>query len=69
VRSYENTCPHVRRAGYQEMVDHKFLTKDRNVQQTRFANGITITVNFGGEDYQVPGGSIIKAMGFLVEGE
>jgi hypothetical protein len=69
VRSYENTCPHVRHTGYQEMVDHKFLTKDRNVQQTRFANGITITVNFGSDDYHASGGSIIKPLGSLIEGE
>jgi hypothetical protein len=33
------------------MTDHRFLTPDRNVQQTRFANGIVVTVNFGAAAY------------------
>lgn len=69
VASYRNTCPVIRRVGYQEMIDHQFLTPDRAVQQTRFANGITVTVNFGAEDYQRPGGRTVKAMGFAVDGE
>jgi len=69
VSSYQNTCPHVRGVGYQEMIDHRFLTSNRNVQQTRFANGITITVNFGNADYALPDGRVVKAMGFVVDGE
>ena len=69
VRSYSNTSPHVRRVGYQEMTDHRFLSKDRAVQQTRFANGVAITVNFGNIDYPLSDGRIIKAIGFLVDGE
>jgi hypothetical protein len=68
-RSYRNTCPHIRRTGYQEMVDHRFLTRDRSVQQTRFANGVVVSVNFGSEEYRFPDGRIIKAMGFVVDGE
>ena len=44
MQSYTNTCPYVRAAGYAEMTDHRCLTADRNVQQTAFANGVTITV-------------------------
>ena len=36
VQSYKNTCPYVRAAGYSEMIDHRILTPDRNVQQTVF---------------------------------
>ena len=67
VQSYQNTCPHVRRVGYQEMTDHRFLTKDRGVQQTRFANGITITVNFSSAPFEMSGGAVIKPMGYRVE--
>jgi Glycosyl hydrolases related to GH101 family, GH129 len=69
VRSYQDTCPHVRRVGYQEMIDHRFLSPDRNVQQTRFANGVTITVNFGGEDYHLPEGRVVRPMSFITQGE
>jgi hypothetical protein len=67
VQSYRNTCPHVRAVGYEEMTDHRFLTPDRNVQQTAFANGTTITVNFGNTEYRQPSGGVVKAMGFVVE--
>ena len=67
VQSYENTCPHVRKVGYQEMTDHRFLTKDRAVQQTVFANGVTITVNFGATPYQLPDGAVVKPMGYRVK--
>ena len=67
VQSYRNICPVVRRVGYQEMTDHRFLTADRSVQQTRFANGVTITVNFGDTPWQGPDGHTLPARGFRVE--
>ena len=33
--------PVARQTGYSEMTDHRFLTPDRSVQQTAFANGTT----------------------------
>jgi len=63
VRSYKNVCPVARAVGYAEMTDHSFLTPDRNVQQTSFANGTTITVNFGDESYSLPNGEKLKPMG------
>jgi hypothetical protein len=46
------------------MTDHRFLTVDRNVQQTRFANGTTITVNFSNEPYRLLNGEKLKPMGY-----
>jgi len=57
VQSYRNTCPIARATGYSEMTDHKFLKADRSVQQTTFANGVTITVNFGEKAYKGADGS------------
>src|SRR5574344_656187 len=34
-----------------EMIDHQFLTDDRTVQQTTFANGISVIVNFGDKEF------------------
>ena len=67
VQSYTNTCPHVRKVGYAEMTDHRFLTKDRAVQQTVFANGVTITANFGATPHSLPGGAVVKPLGYLVQ--
>jgi len=64
VQSYKDVCPIARAAGYAEMTDHSFLTADRNVQRTKFANGTTITVNFGDEPYSLPNGEKLKPMGY-----
>ncbi len=64
VQSYKNVCPVARAVGYAEMTDHSFLTADRNVQQTSFANGTTITVNFGSESYSLPNGEKLEPMGY-----
>jgi len=66
VQSYKNTCPYSRQAAYAEMTDHRFLVADRSVQQTVFANGQTVTVNFGPAAWQMPDGRQIEPMGFNV---
>jgi hypothetical protein len=68
VQSYQNTCPYVCATGYSEMTDHRCLTPDRNVQQTTFANGVTVTVNFGETPYLFPSGGTLKPGGFQVDG-
>jgi hypothetical protein len=67
VQSYQNTCPHVRATGYAEMTNHRFLTPDRSVQQTTFANGVTVTVNFGEAPYQFSSDQTLKSMGYKVD--
>ncbi|MDD5350546.1 MAG: glycoside hydrolase [Chthoniobacteraceae bacterium] len=67
-QSYRNTIPYARAAGYSEMTNHRFLTPDRSVQQTDFANGMSVTVNFGSEPYPQPGGGNIAPMGYRVTG-
>lgn len=66
VKSYRDICPVVRSVGYQEMVEHRILTDDRNVQQTVFADGTKITVNFGDKPWHMLNGDIIEALGFVV---
>lgn len=66
VQSYRNTCPYVRQVGYEEMTDHRFLTGDRNVQQTTFANGVTITVNFAEVPFKLTDEITVPALGFHV---
>ncbi len=68
VASYRNTCPVARAVGYAEMLDHRFLTPNRDVQQTAFSNGVTVTVNFGDKPYRLPGGETVAAMGYHVVG-
>ncbi len=68
VQSYRATCPIARATGYSEMTDHRFLTPDRDVQQTVFANGVTVTVNFGEKPFKMADGTELKAMGYVVKG-
>jgi hypothetical protein len=67
VQSYQTICPTVRSVGYSEMTDHRFLTSDRSVQQTAFANGLKVTVNFGPAPFRLPNGPVIEPMGFWVQ--
>jgi len=70
VASYKDICPIIRAVGYAEMTDHRFLTADRNVQQTTFANDVTITVNFGDKPYRLSDGGEIGPMSYrVVNGE
>jgi hypothetical protein len=69
VRSYKDVCKVARTVGYSEMTDHRFLTPDRDVQQTSFANGITITVNFGKEPYRFADGKMLKPVGYHITTE
>jgi hypothetical protein len=66
VQSYKNTCPYVRQVGYAEMTDHRFLRPDRSVQQTIFANGQVVTVNFSSSAYMMPDGSNLGSSSFSV---
>jgi len=68
VQSYKNVCPVARAVGYAEMTDHCFLTPDRDIQQTTFANGITVTVNFGDKPYRLPDGKEVEPMDYYVSG-
>ena len=68
VRSYKATCPLARAVGYAEMTDHRFLTPDRSVQQTAFAGGVTVTVNFGEKLFRLPDGAEVPVMGSRVTG-
>ena len=67
-QSYKNICPVARAVGYAEMIDHRFLTADRDVQQTAFSNGVTVTVNFGEKPYRLPDGRELTPMNYDVSG-
>ena len=62
IASYKTATPVARATGYSEMTDHRILTPDRAVQQTAFANGTTVTVNFGATPYPLPDGTVLQAM-------
>ena len=66
--SYKVAEPVSRATGYSEMTDHRILTPDRHVQQSVFANGVTVTVNFGAAPYTAANGKVIPPMDMLISG-
>ena len=68
VQSYQTATPVARATGYVEMLSHRWLTADHAVQQTRFANGVTVTVNFGDEPYTLPDKAVLAPLSHRIEG-
>jgi len=68
VRSYETATPVARATGYAEMLAHRWLTADHAVQETRFAGGVTVTVNFGDQPFTLPDGTVLAPLSHCVEG-
>jgi hypothetical protein len=66
--SYRTAGPVARATGYVEMLSHRWLTPDHAVQQTRFANGVVVTVNFGDRDYQIPDGKLLGPLTHWAQG-
>ena len=66
--SYRVAAPVSRLTAQSEMTDHRILTADRAVQQTAFANGVRVTVNFGPADFALPDGFTLKAGASRIEG-
>lgn len=53
VRTVQAITPVTANVAEAEMIDHRFLTPDRAVQQTTFSNGTTCIVNFGATPHTV----------------
>jgi hypothetical protein len=68
VQSYKTATSVARATGYSEMLSHRWLTDDHAVQRTRFANGVTVTVNFGETPHALPDGTTLEPMSHRVTG-
>jgi hypothetical protein len=67
-QSYRTVGPVARACGYSEMLDHRWMTSDHAVQQTRFSNGVTVTVNFGDAPFSMPDGRELAPLSHVVDG-
>ena len=68
VKSYQVATPVARATGYSPMISHEWLTTDHAVQQTRFANGVAVTVNFGDKPFKLATGVVLPPLGLHTEG-
>jgi len=66
VESYNTVGQVARDTGYSEMLDFKILKDDKSVQQSVFANGISVTVNFGDNPFYLPDGREVTPMGYCI---
>jgi hypothetical protein len=71
LRTYRNVCKLHEAIATSEMLSHTFVTQDRAVQETRFANGTRVLVNFGEQPYTEKIGGHVHVLpqnGFWVKG-
>jgi len=62
---YERWSPLHQELGFAKLVDFRYLSEDRLVQETVWEEGQRIIVNFGGSDWTVDDGSLISAGDFV----
>ena len=75
LRTYHDTCHLHQLLAFQQLVSHEFLSEDRAVQRTTFADGTTVIVNFvddprpyssSGCDYTLaPNGYLVESANFV----
>ncbi len=68
VESYRTATPVARATGYVEMLSHRWLTDDHTVQETRFANGVSVIVNFGSQPYRLADGTALEPLSYRATG-
>lgn len=59
LKSQRRACRVARMVGLEAMVCFEYLTEDKLVQRTQFANGVQVTANFSGVPYRLENGSLL----------
>lgn len=71
LRTYRNTSKLHEAVATSEMLSHEFVTAGRAVQETRFADGTRVVVNFGEKPYTAKLGGreyVLPQNGFVAKG-
>lgn len=66
VASYRRWHKVALQTGFSRMTNHLFLSHDRLVQQTVFADGTTVTVNFGDSPFILPDGTSLSPLSHVI---
>ena len=64
MRTFRDVCGWHEQIGFDEMTDHRFLSKDRLVQETRFSSGQAVVVNFRSAVWDDPRGFRVPSLAF-----
>ena len=67
IETYNVATPVARMTASKEMTNHRILTEDRTVQQSEFANGVIVTVNFGEKSFTMSDGFKLDAKKSRIE--
>ena len=65
--SYRTAQPVSALTASEEMIDHRFLSEDMTVQQSVFANGVTVTVNFGEKSFTMADDFMLESLKCRIE--
>ena len=66
-KSYKRAAAVARKAGFEKMTNFEYLTPDKKVQRTTFANGVRVTANFSDRDFPTLDGKVIAPWDYIVE--
>ena len=66
LQTYRNVCGWHEKIGFDEMTDHRVLSPDRLVHETRFSSGWTVVVNFGVTAWRDDMGVVVQPEGYEV---
>ncbi len=59
--SYKRCVPIVEKVAFERMIDFEYLTLDKKIQKTTFANGVSLIGNFSDDDFKLSNGDVVKA--------
>ncbi|MBN1699112.1 MAG: carbohydrate binding domain-containing protein [Spirochaetales bacterium] len=66
IRSYKRATGVFRRTGYDEMLEHRFISPDHLVQYTAFSGETEVWVNFSDRPYRLQNGNVIGPFDYLI---
>ena len=60
MQTYRNVCGWHEKIGFDEMQEHRFLSEDRLVQESRFSSGWGVVVNFSDVTWKDKRGFVVQ---------
>ena len=66
--SYKRASAVAREVAFERMTNFEYLTADKKVQRTTFANGVSVTANFSDKEYDAGGGKKIAPWSYSMDG-
>lgn len=60
-KSYKRCVSIVKEIAFEQMIDFDYISTDKKIQKTTFANGKSVIANFSEKDFYLPDGTVIPA--------